>query len=57
MQYQNENQNKEIRQGKLSDPLERERILKRYSGVFKNSIAEYAKRILKKNRPIKNYAR
>ena len=42
---------------KLSDPGEKDYLLTRYAGIFKNSIKEYSSRIIKKHSAKKNYSR
>lgn len=41
----------------LSDPVEKERILMQYGGIFKHQIHEFAKKIQKAHRKIPNYSR
>ena len=42
---------------KLSDPLEKDRILMQYAGVFKNNIREYSEKFIKTQKKLINYSR
>lgn len=57
MLFQTSQQNKVIKQGNLKDPKEKERLLMQYGGIFKRNIPEYAKRVIKAQSKLKNYAR
>ena len=41
----------------FNDPVERDRVLMVYGGIFKHNIAEYAEKGVKKNSPEKNLSR
>lgn len=57
MLFQNNKENKPIKQSNLHDPKEHERLLMQYQGIFKRAIPEYAKRVIKSQAKLKNYAR
>ena len=57
MLFQTNGQKKIIKQGNLKDPKEMERLLMQYGGIFKRNIPEYAKRVIKSQAKLKNYAR
>lgn len=57
MELQEQNQKKQIKQGSIYDPKERERLLMQYQGIFKNNIHQYSQRVIKKFRKQKNFAR
>ena len=50
-------QNKSPKRGNLTDPLEKERILMTYAGIFKNQIKQFGETVVKKHRPKTNYSR
>lgn len=45
------------KQGNLGDPLEKERILMQYGGIFKRDIPGFAKLVVKKYKRQVNYSR
>jgi len=55
MHQNNKGQRPLIKQRKLSDHRERERLLATYAGIFPNSISEFAKVLGKKNKIKKDY--
>jgi len=57
MEYKPLNLKKQIKQGNFNDPLERERVLMRYAGIFPNNIEEFANKFIPRNKKIKNHAR
>jgi len=57
MEYKPLSLKKQIKQGNLNDPQERERILMRYAGIFPNNIEEFASKFIPRNKKIKNHAR
>ena len=57
MQYQNLKPQPLIKQNKTLDAKEMDRLLKRYQGIFKNSIKEFAQRNAVRVSGRKNYAR
>lgn len=57
MDYQDKHQPRRTQQGNLRDPKEWNRILMQYGGVFKDNIREYAEKLPKLKRNIKNLSR
>ena len=57
MLFQTSHENKQIKQNNLKDPKEMERLLMQYGGIFKRNIPEYAKRVIKSQAKLKNFAR
>lgn len=57
MLFQHNKENKPIKQSNLYDPKERERLLMQYQGIFKRNIPEFAKKVIKSQAKLKNYAK
>lgn len=58
MQSQNAQENKKTPLAKtLYNPVEREKLLMRYQGIFKHQIPEFAKRMVTIKNSVKNYSR
>lgn len=47
----------QTKRGSLYDPKERERLLMRYAGIFKNNISEYANKFIKRQKKLTNYSK
>lgn len=56
-QNQNQSYQQTMPARDLNDPAEKERILMKYSGIFKNNIREFAEKIIKRQKKVKNYSR
>jgi transposase-like protein len=57
LEYNAQRRNQQIRQSKMSDPQEWERILMAYQGIFRKHIPDYIKKVVHKNKPQKNLSK